>query len=160
MDAGPVPPHWEDLLKYSSEKATDEDFSLAEVWIDSIKKVPGDHPNVPAGSCITDPFTVITEESNTLPVNATQAAHAPQDRPPKAHGTKASEGENKRTSPSLPSLSDAAANLAMKRRRLPPTDDAAAQIGLEFGSPVDMDAHAGTHLTMPQRVNLHKAGLR
>ena len=76
MDAGMVPPHWEDLLKYSSEKATDEDFSLAEDWMDSIEKVPGDPPNVPAGNRITDPFAVITEESNTLPVNAAQAAHA------------------------------------------------------------------------------------
>ena len=30
MDVGTVPPHWEDLLKYLSKKATDEDFSLAE----------------------------------------------------------------------------------------------------------------------------------
>ncbi len=25
-----VPPHWEDLLKHSSKKATDEEFSLEE----------------------------------------------------------------------------------------------------------------------------------
>ena len=159
MDAGTVPPHWEDLFKYSSEKATDEDFSLPEDRMDLIEKVPGDHSNVMAGSCITDPFAVITEESNTSTVNAAQVVHTPQDQPPEAHGTMASEGGNKRTSPSLPSLSDAAANSATKRRRLPPTDDTAAQIGLEFGSPVDTDAHAGTHLTMPQRVNLHEAGL-
>ena len=32
MDAGTVPPHWEDLLKfkYSSKKATDEEFSFAK----------------------------------------------------------------------------------------------------------------------------------
>ena len=130
MDAGMGPPHWEDLLKYSSEKATDEDFSLAKDWMDSIEKVPGDHSNVLTGSRITDPFAVITEELNTSTVNAARAAHASQDQPPTAHGTTASEGGNKRTSPSLPSLSDAAANLAMKRRRLPPTDDTAAQIGL------------------------------
>jgi hypothetical protein len=82
MDAGTVPPHWEDLIKYSSEKAKDEEFSLTKDWMDSIKKVPGDLSNVPAGSRITDPFAVITEELNTLPANATQAAHAPQDQPP------------------------------------------------------------------------------
>jgi hypothetical protein len=91
MDVGTVPPHWEDLLNYSSKKATDEEFSVAEDWMDSIEKVPGDHPNVLAGSRITDPFAVITEESNTLPGNATRAAHASQDQPPKAHGMKASE---------------------------------------------------------------------
>ena len=140
MDAGTVPPHWVDLLKYSSEKATDEEFSLAEDWMELIKKVPSDHSNEPAGSRITDPFTVITEELNTPPANAARAAHAPQDQPPKAYGIQASEGGNKRTSPSLPSLSDAAANSATKRRRLPLTDDAAARIGLEFGSPVDTEA--------------------
>ena len=30
MDAGTVPPHWEDLLKYSSEKATDEEFFFGQ----------------------------------------------------------------------------------------------------------------------------------
>jgi hypothetical protein len=80
--------------------------------------------------------------------------------PPEAHGMRASEGGDKCTSPSLPSLSDAAASLAMKRRRLLPTDDMAAQIGLEFGSLVDTDAHPGNHLTMPQCVDLHEAGIR
>jgi hypothetical protein len=37
MDAGTVPPHWEDLLKHSSKKATDEDFFLAEDWMDLIE---------------------------------------------------------------------------------------------------------------------------
>ena len=64
------------------------------------------------------------------------------------------------TLPSSPSLSDAAANLVTKRGRLPPTDDVAARIGLEFGSPVDTEAHAWNQLTMPQHVNLHEAGLR
>ncbi len=115
MDAGTVPPHWEDLLKYSSKKATDEEFSLAKDWMESIKKVPGDHSNVTAGSRITDPFAVITEESNTSTANAARAAHAQQDQPPKANALHASEGGNKRISPFLLSLSDAAAYLAMKQ---------------------------------------------
>jgi len=92
MDAGMVPAHWEDLLKYSSKKATDEEFSLVKDWMESTEKVPGagDHSNVPFGSCINDPFAVITEESNTLHVNATRAAHAPQDQPPEANGIHAS----------------------------------------------------------------------
>ena len=84
MDAGTVPPHWEDLLKYSTEKATDEEFLLAEDWMESIERVPGDHSNVPAGSRITDPFAVVTEDSHTSPANAARAAHAPQDQPPEA----------------------------------------------------------------------------
>jgi hypothetical protein len=30
MYVGTVPPHWEDLLKYSFKKATDEEFSLVD----------------------------------------------------------------------------------------------------------------------------------
>ena len=32
MEAGTVPPNWSDLVKYSSELATTQDFSLAETW--------------------------------------------------------------------------------------------------------------------------------
>jgi hypothetical protein len=115
MDAGMVPPHWEDLLKYSSEKATDEDFSLAKDWMELIEKVPGDHSNVTAGSRITDPFAVITEKSTTSTAKAARAAHAQQDQPPEANALHASKGGNKRTSPSSLSLSDAAAYSATKR---------------------------------------------
>ena len=76
MDADTPPPHWEDLLKYSSEKATDEDFFLAKDWMELIEKVPGDHSNVTVGSRITDPYAVIAEESTTSTANAARAAHA------------------------------------------------------------------------------------
>ncbi len=85
MDAGTVPPHWEDLLKHSSEKATDEEFSLAKDWMDSIEKMPGDLLNEMAGSGITDPFAVVAENLNISPVNAAQAATVSQDHPLKAN---------------------------------------------------------------------------
>ncbi len=81
MDVGTVPPHWEDLLEYSSKKATNEEFSLAEDWMDAIKTMP-DQSNVMAGSRITDPFAVVTEGNN--PANATRAATASQYQPPDA----------------------------------------------------------------------------
>ncbi len=159
MDADTVPPHWEDLLKHSSKKATDEEFSLAEDWMDLIKKMPGDQSNVMAGSCITDPFAVVTKDSNISPANAARAAQASQDQPPEARGMQASGGGDKHTAPSSGLLSNAAASLASKQQRLPPTDDAAAQTGSEFGSPANTDTLARNQLTMPQRVNLHEAGL-
>ena len=81
MDAGMVPPHWEDLLKHSSKKATNEEFSLAEDLMDAIKTMPY-QLNVTAGSHITDPFAVVTEGNN--PANATRAATASQYQPPDA----------------------------------------------------------------------------
>ncbi len=159
MDAGTVPPHWEDLLKHSSEKATDEEFSLAEDWMDAIKTMP-DQSNITAGSRITDPFAVVTEGNN--PANVTWAATASQDQPPDAqvpHQPQASEGGNVCTSASSLSALDTAASPAQKRQWLLPHNDAAVNNRIELDSPVDTDARAGNQLTMPQRVNLHKAGL-
>jgi hypothetical protein len=81
MDAGTVPLHWEDLLRHSSKKATDEDFDLAQEWMDMTKWMPG-QPNEMAGSRITDPLAVITGDSNNPPANATWAASASNGCPP------------------------------------------------------------------------------
>jgi hypothetical protein len=84
MDAGTVPPHWEDLLQHSSKKATDKDFDLAQEWMEMTKWMPG-QPNEMAGSPITDPFAVIMEVSNKPPANATRAASAFDRHPPDVH---------------------------------------------------------------------------
>jgi hypothetical protein len=60
IDAGMVPPHWEDLLQHSTEKATDKDFELAQDWMDSTERMPG-QLNDMAGSHITDPFAVVMD---------------------------------------------------------------------------------------------------
>jgi hypothetical protein len=77
MDTGTVPPHWEDLLRHSTKKATVKDFELAHDWMDTTEWMPG-QPNVTAGSHITDPFTVVTESS---PANATWDATASNGSP-------------------------------------------------------------------------------
>jgi hypothetical protein len=41
MDAGTVPPHWEDLLWHSTKKANNKDFKLAQDWMDSNRRMPG-----------------------------------------------------------------------------------------------------------------------
>jgi hypothetical protein len=127
--------------------------------MDLIETMPGDLLNETAGSRITDPFAVVTENSNISPANATRASTASQDQPLEANAKQAPNGGNKCTLPSSHPASGAAATLTQKRRWLTPTDDAAAQIGNEFGSAMDTDARARNQLTMPQRVNLRKAGL-
>jgi hypothetical protein len=52
MDAGTIPPNWEDLVKHSSKKATDEEFSLVEDWMDLIEKMPGNLSNETATFCL------------------------------------------------------------------------------------------------------------
>ena len=51
------PPHWHNLLKYLSEKATDEDFDLAKKWMNMVDKMP-DQVSLPlAAGRITDPVS-------------------------------------------------------------------------------------------------------
>ena len=57
MDAGMEPPHWHNLLKYSSEKATDEDFDLAKKWMNMVDKMPDQVLLPPAAGRITDPVS-------------------------------------------------------------------------------------------------------
>jgi hypothetical protein len=147
MDAGTVPPHWEDLLEHSSKKATDEEFSLAKDWMDAMEKMP-DQLNDTAGSGITDPFVVVTESS---PANATREATASQDQPTKApalsapsssDGMHANKGGKMCTSATSLPVSNAAASSAQKQQRFTPTDDVATNSRREFGSTEDADAHA------------------
>jgi hypothetical protein len=166
MDAGTVPPHWEDLLQHSSEKATDKDFDLAQEWMDMTKRMPG-QPNEMAGRPITDPFAVITEDSNNPPANATQAASASDGRPPDVptqltitdQVMRTLEGGNKHASTSSTSALSAAANLNQKHQRCSPSDDARANHWSDFGSDGDTAASTRSQLMIPQCVNLHKAGL-
>ena len=77
MDAGMEPPHWHNLLKYSSEKATDEDFNLAKEWMIMVDKMP-DQVSMPmAAGRITDPFVVVSKEQPTIHPAGTNASPSP-----------------------------------------------------------------------------------
>ena len=54
METGTVPTNWEDLVKYSSERATTKDVTLAETWLN----VP---PDMGATDQLSDPFVVVTD---------------------------------------------------------------------------------------------------
>ena len=55
-----MPPNWPDLVKDSSERATDEYFSLAETWSKSNYDVIADPVN--------DPFAIVVpDQSNATP---------------------------------------------------------------------------------------------
>jgi hypothetical protein len=88
--------------------------------MDSIKKMPGNLFNETAGSRITDPFAVVTENSNISPANAAQAAQASHNQPLKANGMQASKGGDKRTLPSSHFGPDAAATVGSEAKRVTP----------------------------------------
>jgi hypothetical protein len=115
MDAGTEPPHWHDLLKYSSEKATDEDFDLAEEWMNMVDKMPDQVSMPTAAGCITDPFVIVSKGQPTINPVGTNAS--PSQPPPASaasssttSGMQASEGGYKCASAKVSSTSNAAAS--------------------------------------------------
>jgi len=165
MDAGTEPPHWHDLLKYSSEKATDEDFDLAEEWMNMVDKML-DQVSMPmAAGRITDPFVVVSEgQPTTHPAGTitspSQTLSASAVSSPTTPGMQASEGGNKYASAKDSTSSNAAANFLSKTGRFSPKDNAASKSRDDLGAQATTDQMTNDHLLMPSRVNLHESGLR
>jgi hypothetical protein len=150
MDNGTVPPHWADLHKHSTKRATDEEFNLAEEWM---KEMP-DQVDVPAASSrLTDPFALIPDQ------NQAQQLASNKTLPKASVILPASEGANKRTSASVSSPTSAAATLSWKAQRLDTHDVARIRQSNNFDSPASAES-SSSQLTLSPRVNLHEAGLR
>ncbi len=149
MDNGTVPPHWADLHKHSTERATNEEFNLAEEWM---KEMP-DQVDVPmAGSRLTDPFALIPDQ-NQAPTLASNNTF------PEASVTlPASEKANKRTSASVSSSTSTAAPSSQKARKLDTNDVVRIRQSNNFDSPASAES-SSSQLTLSPRINLYKAGL-
>ena len=167
MDAGTEPPHWHDLLKYSSEKATDEDFDLAKEWMNMVDKMPDQaQVSMPtAEGCITDPFVVVSEGQPTTHPAGTNAS--PSQTPPNSAdlssltlGMQVSEGGNKRALAKVSSSSNAGASSLSKTRRLFPSDNVVSKSRDDFGANATPEPTSNDHLLMPSCINLHESGLR
>ena len=165
MDAGTEPPHWHDLLKYSSKKATDEDFDLAEEWMNMVDKMPDQVSMPTADGHITDPFVVISEGQPTTNPAGTTAS--PSQTPPAAaasspstSGMGASEGGNKRASANISSTSNAAASLSSKSQRFLPSDNMASTSRDDFRAQATTEPTTNDRLLMPLRVNIYESGFR
>jgi hypothetical protein len=163
MEAGTEPPQWKDLLKFSSEKATYEDFDLAQDWMSTNDKMKDSVLMPEAGTRITDSFVVVTEArptNNPAGNNPSNGLTPPLiSHCPHLDVMRVSEGGNKRPSPEEPSPSNAAANLKSKVPRIAPQDDALAiNTGNDFGHPAP-PASSTDDMQMPKCINLHESGL-
>ena len=56
MEAGTLPPNWEDLVKYLSDMATTKDVNLAKTWLNSQYEVVSTDQ-------LSDPFTIVTDNT-------------------------------------------------------------------------------------------------
>jgi hypothetical protein len=164
MDAGTVPPHWHDLLKYSSKKATDEDFNLAKEWMNIVDKMPDQVTMPTASGRITNPLVVVSDgpfTNNPVGISASPSQTPPAlaaPTPPNA-GMPASKGGNKRVSVNVPSPLNAAATLRLNLRWLSSSNDVATKSSDGFGANATTDSSILNQLLMPERISLHEAGL-
>ena len=55
MEAGTLPPNWQEIIEHSPEKATTEDVSKVDTWL-SDKKI------VDATDQLTDPFVIVPDQ--------------------------------------------------------------------------------------------------
>ena len=59
MEKGTVPPNWADLVQHSSELTTNQDYNLAETWLEQSNSV-SDLP--PADSPVVNPFAIVSDQ--------------------------------------------------------------------------------------------------
>ena len=165
MNAGTEPPHWHDLLKYSSEKATYEDFDLAEDWMNMVDKMPDQVSMPTASGCITDPFVIVSKgQSTTNPVgyfaSSSQTPLAAAALTPLHSGMPVFKGGNTRVLAKVNLSSNAAASSSSKSQRLSSTYNTVSNSRDDFGTQVTTDPSSSHLLLMPERINLHEADLR
>jgi len=59
MEQGNVPPNWSDLVKHSSELATNQDYKLAETWLDQSNSL---YAFTPVDSPVVNSFTIVSDQ--------------------------------------------------------------------------------------------------
>ena len=148
MEAGTIPPNWEELVQYSSERATAEDVEMADTWLSSSSQ------NVEEKDRLNDPFAIVTDHHKRQKTDATGT------KPPKPTQTSASEGEKFYNSQMNHSSEPAANSFASSSS----IDRAGVHIDIFGDSNPAIDSKSHDYqkesLKMPQRQNPRENGLR
>ena len=159
MRATSLPPNWEELVKNSSEIATNEEFDLAESWSKDIEdgKCKSPVPTAgPSSSKITDPFAIVPDQnldSGLSPVQEPSSSESNTVQP--SEGEKSSETSSAKKV-SFEDQNAAASSERSKRTKL--NDGTSAGI-----SHAETAANAQPRtdpLSMPSIIRLDEAGLR
>ena len=151
MREGTIPPNWAELVRNSTEIATDENFDIAKTWfegsVDPSEISPSDVP-------------LVSQESTFTPGN--------EGAPSINEGAiSANEGElqpigNSSASPSEGDASSAPTGPVLASVNTDQNDpfDLSAEPTREDSVPAPLQVSEGDALKMPKRLNLEKSGLR
>ena len=72
MEAGTIPPNWENLIKYSSKMATAQDVDLSDTWLQGQSKKE-------ASETLSDPLYILTYHHKHQKTNTSGSASAIKD---------------------------------------------------------------------------------
>ena len=148
MEAGTIPPNWEDLVTYSAEKATTTDFEMAESWL-------AGPPGAAAADPLTDPYAIVSDQhkrqkalteahgfipGTTDPISASEGASSPPSQPQQE---------------SLAAANSFASAGRMDSGRTGVSDDYNNSTPTNISHDSDLEA-----LMMPTKINLYESGLR
>ena len=87
MEAGTLPPNWEDLVEHSCERATAEDIELADSWISAVANAGADKDQ------LSYPFAIVTDPTKR---QKTEAPGGSKDKP-EIQGPPVSDSEEDKT---------------------------------------------------------------
>jgi hypothetical protein len=77
MEAEMIPPHWSDLVHYSSELASKQDSNLAQAWLGSTGQVNTDLQFT--DNPVVDPFAIVTDHHTSKITKNTHLDQAPKN---------------------------------------------------------------------------------
>ena len=93
MEAGTIPPNWDNLVKHSSKMATAQDFDLSDTWLRG-------QSNKGVSDPLSDPFNVVTDHHKFQKTNILGSASANKDIPvPVSEGDKSHEASSPTSQP-------------------------------------------------------------
>ena len=97
MEAGTLPPNWEDLVEHSMETATANDIELVDTWLSAVAKEGANKDQ------LSDPFAIVTDPTKR---RRTEAPGGSKDNPAiqgptisDSEGDKTTSGTSSQSSP-------------------------------------------------------------
>ena len=163
MEEGTVPPNWADLVSYSSEHASSQDYILAETWLNHSSSKTGSSP---ADNPVVDPFAIVTHDQNKGNKNGTTQNRSRSNEESVAATNcdvvthmADSEGEHS-TIPSQSKRKACSADTACANtQRDSGGMEAASGFNANTASPASTQDNLD-ELRMPTKINLYESGLR
>ena len=80
MEAGTLPPNWEDLVAHSQETATAKEIDLADSWFSAVAEKGANEDQ------LSDPFAIVTDPTKRRRTCSTGALGDSKDNPSTATG--------------------------------------------------------------------------